>query len=218
MKAVIFDLDGVLVDTEKINFSIYRSVLERHGISLSSADYEKFMSGSRTSEAFESYLGERKAVLNSGELVKEFRAVKRETLSSNIRQNVKLMDGANEILTDLGKSFKLALATSTIKEFTDLIVDGFGLRKFFGEIVYAEDVKKGKPDPEVYLITAGRLKADPEDCVVVEDSPNGIKAAKNAGMKCICVGVGNNDSSKADVVVHSLKEINKKMVEGLKDA
>jgi beta-phosphoglucomutase family hydrolase len=207
MKAVIFDMDGVLVLTEKMHYSLYKDVLKKHGFSLTPAEYATYFAGKRTKEAFESYLHKHSYLESSDSLVKKFRSLKRDILFNALKEYVELRKDTASLLIDLKKKYALAIATSTIKEFTNIIVTSFNINQYFTVIVYAEDVAHGKPDPEVYLTAAKRLGISPSDCIVIEDAQNGVDAAKNAGMKC--VSIGPSSLQHADYHVTNFKELQK---------
>ena len=219
MKAVIFDLDGVLIKTEKLHFMLYGVTLQKFNLKLTKKDYNKFFSGKKTKEAFETYLRYKKKKINSKTitmLIRFFRKMKGNILSKKLKNYVKLREGTYQLLKRLKKKYKLALATSTIKRFTDLIINGFELRRYFDVVIYAENVKKGKPCPKVYLKAAEKLKVNPKDCIVIEDSEAGIEAAKKAGMVCIAIKdpeLGKRKLSKADYIIKNFKEIDEKLIE-----
>lgn len=104
----------------------------------------------------------------------------------------------------------MALASSNNRKTVDLIVEKFNLDKYLSVIMSGEDVKEGKPNPEIFIKTAEKLGLSPTDCIVIEDAENGVLAAKSAEMKCIGLknpGSGNQDLSKADLVVNSFQEL-----------
>jgi HAD superfamily hydrolase (TIGR01509 family) len=121
------------------------------------------------------------------------------------------MPGALELLKNLKKkNFVLAIATSSPQEVLNFVLEKLDIRKFFKVVISGDLVRRGKPDPEIYLLTVRKLGVDPKDCVVLEDSVNGVQAANNAGMKSI--GVVNkyadrDDLAEADMLVDSLSEV-----------
>ncbi len=147
-------------------------------------------------------------------MTNDFRNAKKDLMKKGLRKSIPLRSGTEQLLTELKKQYKLAIATSTIKEFTDKIVDAYDLRKYFETIVVAEDVKKGKPDPEVYLLAAKRLHVNPSNCIVIEDATNGISAAKNAKMKCIAIkDHKGRDLSQADYIIEGFDELTSETIE-----
>ncbi|HDP73450.1 MAG TPA: HAD family phosphatase [Candidatus Woesearchaeota archaeon] len=220
MKAVIFDMDGVLILTEKMAYKGFADVCRRHGHELSLRDYNDYFSGTRNEEAFEGFLKSKNADTYAvNQMADEFRAIKRELLTSRLKEVIILREGTKEMLERVKQAgYKTAIATSTVREFTEMIVNGLGLRKYFEKIITGNDVSRGKPDPEVYLLAAELLRAEPGECVVVEDAQNGIKSAKNAGMACIAVrdrSFGERDISLADHVIERFSEITPELIEEL---
>ena len=128
-----------------------------------------------------------------------------------IRSEGSLLPGVAEALDLLGTKARLGLASSSYYELIDAVLDGFDLRSHFDVVYSAEDEPYGKPHPGIYLTTADKLGSDPTRCVAIEDSPNGVLAAKAARMKCIAVPVPDvaNDPRLrlADVTIESLAEI-----------
>ena len=220
MKAIIFDMDGVLILTEKMHYHSYCEVCKKYDCKLSQKDYNEFFAGKRTAEAFSVFLeskGKSKSLVAN--MVTEFRNIKRNILNNEIKKFISLRKGIKTNLRKIRhKGFKLAIATSTIKEFTDKIIKEFDLGKYFDEIITAEDVSKGKPNPQVYLLAAKRLKVDPSNCIVIEDAENGIESAKNAGMVCIAIkdkSLGKRDLSRADCTIEDLHELNDDLLNDL---
>lgn len=221
-KAIIFDMDWVLILSEEMNRKIYKDVCSSHRHPLSNEDYDTFFAWTRTLEAFEKYTSSKwkKDLSLAKQMVKEFREVKREILFNKLTDYVFLREGTHELLSKLKKEFKLAIWTSTIKEFTDQIVDTLNIRKYFDVIVTGEDVTKSKPNPEVYEITAQKLWSKTSDILVFEDAENGIEAAKNA--KMLCIEVKNEwfreqSELKAEYVISKFSEVTPKLINSLFD-
>jgi HAD superfamily hydrolase (TIGR01509 family) len=128
-----------------------------------------------------------------------------------VRDELKPMPGAVELLRELeANDIPRALATSAARVSTDLVLARFGLASYFGTTVTFEGVTNHKPDPEVFLKAAAGVQMPPERCIVIEDGPKGLRAAKAAGMNCIVVPTplyGSTDLSAADLVADSLEEL-----------
>jgi len=125
------------------------------------------------------------------------------------------MKDVEKILSNLYGKYKLAVCSSTEKDFIILILTNLNVIKYFDIITGGFDVERNKPFPDVYLETAKRLKLDSKDCLAIEDSENGVIAAKEAGMNCIAVPndyTKLHDLSKADIVLNGLSEINECVV------
>ncbi|MDD3648221.1 MAG: HAD family phosphatase [Candidatus Dojkabacteria bacterium] len=206
-EAFIFDMDGTILDLEDLNFKGYASTVKKFfDLDLDNHNYQKYFSGTRTAEAFCGYLdSQKKKDFDVDELINDFRRAKRKNLELNITEVVRLTPGIREFLANLklvGK--QTCLATSTVKEFVDIIVDHFRFRELFDVIITAEDLTKGKPDPQIYNLAVDKLGVGKSDALVFEDSRNGIAAAKSADIYCVGIHTkGKNDVfvKKADLVI-----------------
>ncbi len=212
-KAFIFDMDGTIIDLEELNHKGYADTIKKSfDIELTNEDYQKYFSGTRTADAFNGFLKSKSVSdYEVEELIKDFRDGKRYNLKNNPDEVVFLKRGVVAFLENLKKGgLATCLATSTVKEFVDIILGHFDLNKFLDVVLTADDVTKGKPDPQIYNIAIDRLDVKKDEAVVFEDSKNGIDSAKNAGI--LCVGIwtkGLNDEfvKKADFVVEDYKKI-----------
>jgi len=212
-KCNIFDMDGTLVNLEELNQSSYASAIEKYfNMGLEPEDYQKYFSGTKTLRAFSDYL-KSKSILKYDihELVKAFRERKKYNLMNKFKESVSLIPGTTEYLTYLkGKKKVLAIATSTIRKFTMIILRNLDITKYFDLIITADDVIKGKPDPEIYNLAINKLGEDKSQAVVYEDSRNGIASAKAADILCIGIHTrGLNDSSvkEADYIIDNYFEL-----------
>ena len=202
-------MDGVIIDSEPIYFQIQKKVFDKLGFYVSDEEYNTFIG-----------LG----VRTMWERLKSFRI-----LSQSIEELIKLN---NKMILDFFKEYqeiqtipyfreflnsvlkegmKVAVASSTSKATIKVILEKLNLLKPFDVIISGEEVKNGKPAPDIFLETARRLKLPSESCIVIEDSANGVIAAKKAGMKCIGFSNPNSGSqnlSKADRVIKCFSEIN----------
>lgn len=210
-EAFVFDMDGTLVDLEKLNFESFagsiKKLLYRN---LSPKEYQLFFSGVGSEAGFHNYLKSINGPHDKfSELLKSYRDYKRLNLKMNINNVVFLKEGAKEFLEKLkldGK--KVALATSTINEFTELILNTFKLKDYFQVIVTIEDITHGKPDPEIFNLALNKLGVGSEKAICFEDSANGIKAAKNANLYTVGIltpGLNDDYVHSADVVIDSYK-------------
>ncbi|MFH0906060.1 MAG: HAD family phosphatase [archaeon] len=212
IKAIIFDLDGTLVLTENFNKNIFKIVCLKYGHKLEDKEYDLFFAGTKTLEGCYNFLKSVNADTSlAQDMVLDFRAIKRDVLKNKLKENIDLRSNTQMLLSKLKVNYKIALATSTIREFMNYICSGFEIINYFDEIVTGDDVIKSKPDPEIFLATAKKLNIDPKDCVVIEDAENGIIAAKSANMKCIAIedkSFGERNLSSADYIIKDLIELN----------
>ena len=144
--------------------------------------------------------------------------MKKERFLSRIDE-VKLTENFIDFMLILyNEGFPIAIASSNNRKIVDAVVKKFRLDKYMKFIISGEEVKKGKPDPEIFLTAAKKIDVSPQGCLVIEDAENGVKAAKAAGMKCIGlknIGSGNQNLSEADLVVNSFKELNLNIIKNL---
>ena len=207
MKAVIFDMDGVIIDSEPIHFEVDMQTMKDLGCNISREELEKYVGTTN-----EYMIADIKKNYNIRKSVEEIINYKVEMVKNKIVQSdLEPIEGIRELLIDLKKkNIPAAIASSSPKDFINIVVSKFKLQEYFKYIVSGEEVESGKPAPDVYIETAKKLGISPKECIVVEDSKNGVLAAKAAGMKCIGfqnINSGNQDLSKADIIVNSIGEI-----------
>ncbi len=209
--AVVFDMDGVIVDTAPQHFAAWRRLLAEIGYELNEEEF-RVTFGKRNREILRHILGDEL----SEHQVEELGHKKEKYYRSLVRGKVKAAPGFIPLLKEIRKnSLKVAVGTSAPQENVELILDELGITNQLDAVVTAEDVERGKPDPGVFLLAAQRCDVEPEKCVVFEDAVAGIEAAKAAGMRCI--GVGQTDMGQADLVIDSLAEIAVSDVKSLLD-
>ena len=182
-EAVIFDLDGTLVDSMWMWKSIDIEYLQRFGIELPDNLQSEIEGMSFTETAV--YFKNR---FNIPYSIDEIKSQWNEMSKDMYIHRIKTKTGAVEFLEFLkGINIKLGIATSNSRELTDICLKSLDIHKYFDSIVTGCDVAKGKPDPSVYLLNASNLNVLPENCLVFEDIPVGLMAGKNAGMKTCAV-------------------------------
>ena len=208
LKAIIFDMDGVIIDSEPIHTEIAIAVMQDFGGKPTSEEiYDEFVGV--TNREMWSILRERhKLNVSLDQLMEKHREYK---IKRFFNEPVPPIDGIEDLMR-LAKSrgLKIALATSSPKYFAEHILKSAGLSEYFDALVTADDISHGKPDPEIYLKAAQILGLDPGSCVAVEDAFLGIQSAKDAGMRVIAFknpNSGNQDTSRADFVVSSIRDI-----------
>ena len=183
IKSIIFDMDGVIFDTELVYLEIWSKVFEKYGYKLQKEVYAEVLGTGRENV--------KKVFLNNygNELpIDKMYREKDEDLEKAVDKGIPLKQGAYEILSYLkNNNYKIALATSASKERALKQLRYADIEKFFDVIVSRDDVKKTKPNPDIFLKAAKKLNVNPNECIVIEDSSAGIKAAFNAGMAGIHV-------------------------------
>lgn len=203
--AVIFDMDGVIVDSMPYHFIAWYEALRPYGVRVSCFDvYAK--EGERWDRSLGLFL-KKAGVRPQRRLLKEIFARRQKIFSAYFKRN--LFRGAAELLACLDrKGYRLALVTGTPQAEVSRILPQ-ALRRHFDVIVGGDEVKKGKPHPEPYLTAASRLGVRAADCVVVENAPYGIASAKQAGMFCVAVttSLPKDYLRRADRIVDGLDAI-----------
>jgi HAD superfamily hydrolase (TIGR01509 family) len=204
---IIFDMDGVLVDSEKY-WAIAEAEFLATRIPVPHDEYHKDIVGMSISEIYE-YLKSRYNIqMEKMEFLRKYdeMAVDIYKKSSNLIPNVMGL-----LLLLKNEGYTLALASSSPRFWISMAMERFELRPFFKEIISAEEIgSRGKPAPDIYLFTAELLAKKPEKCMAIEDSRNGIISAKKAGMRCVGLRNGFNeeqDLSQADLVISNFKEL-----------
>lgn len=193
LRAVIFDFDGVITDSEVLHLRSFNQVLARQGIKITTRDYYKDYLGLTDFDCFK--LLAHKGLLKVAEqqidgLVKQ----KNQVFEKLARTEGRIIEGVRDFLGMLGwNNVPMAICSGALLTEIELILEESRLRSFFDVIVSAEDVKKGKPNPEGLLLTLGKLNRNRQNpiaanqCIVIEDSRWGLKAAKDAGMHSVAV-------------------------------
>ncbi len=207
MKAVIFDMDGVIIDSEPMHTKVVLDVLSSYQVHLTPAELDRF--AGMTMHSVNSALKSEYDIQAPLEeiIACEIKGMIRHTLEDPQQP----IDGIREILNYLEKNrIPAAVASSSPKELVQAVVSRLELDDYFKFLLSGENVTQSKPHPEIYLQAAARLNIDPADCLVIEDSKNGTIAAKEAGMTCIGfqnLNSGLQDLSRADIIVDTLTAI-----------
>ena len=212
--AVVFDLDGLLIETEELWAEVREQLARDRGGSYDARSQRDMMGMS--SPEWSRYMHERVGLPESpGEIAAEVI----EQMEARYRERLPLIDGAVEAVERLAARWPVGLASSSNRPLIDLVLELSGLGRFFRATVSSEEVARGKPSPDVYLEACRRLGVAPARAVAVEDSHAGIGSAKAAGMRVIAVPnpsfpPGDEALADADVVLGSLAELTPVAVEG----
>ena len=202
--ALIFDLDGLLVDTEILHYRAYQMALQEHGVELRDTDYAEHWV--RFGKGISDWLSLRSLPLDPHAL----RLRKARHYLNLLVSSLRPMEGALELLESLRGRTKFALASSSYRDAIDGVLTGLGIAHYFEVIVSGLDVAQVKPAPDIFLKAARDLGVAPPQCLVLEDAEKGVTAAYLAGMRCIAVPnpyTRHHDFSKATRICSSLKEI-----------
>ncbi len=214
IQAVVFDLDGVIVDSEQVWDAAREALARERGgrwhkgatqdmLGMSSVEWSRYMHD----------------VIGLEDPPKEISAEVVRRLGATYREELPLIDGATEAVARLSEHWPLGLASSSNREIIDLVLELSRLDRFFEATVSSEEVQRGKPAPDVYLEAARRLGVDPERSAAVEDSRNGILSARAAGMRVLAIPnprfpPGEEALAAAHAVVASIAELTPEVVEG----
>ncbi len=204
-KTILWDMDGVISDSYSFHFAAWQEVFTKRGIKFTKEDFTKLF-GTRNDFIIGTIMGREFPERDVKIMVQE----KEENFRRKAIGSIKPFPGAVKLLNILKKgNFKLGLVSSAPKENIDLVLNELNLAGIFNCIVFGQEVSESKPSPQIYLLAARKLEVTPNDCVVIEDSPLGVKAAKTAGMKCLAI-TNTHPRQKledADRVVDSLENV-----------
>lgn len=195
IKCIIFDMDGVLINTEPIHYKIWKQVFSERGLII---DYEIYKNclGSTYRFLMELiYNGYGRDFREDPTIIERFCEIKDQVIRT---EGIPALPGVQETVRTLRqKGYKLAVASSSPQTYIDISIQNLGISSCFDLLFSTESVKNPKPAPDVFLAVAENLQMKPEECLVVEDSCNGTRAAKAAGM--YCAGFANPDSGNQDI-------------------
>lgn len=204
--AVIFDLDGLLVDSEPVQLEAWTVYLRRFNEELT-PKLRASMYGRRLVDTSQTVVETLDLPVDAAEVARERDAIFLQMVPGAVFP----MPGARELVTELrNRGTPIALATSGHRRYVDLVLESAGLAGMFTVEVTGEMVEHGKPAPDTFLRAARELDLPPETCLVLEDSPNGVRAAKAAGMTCFAIPGPEGrraDYADADRVLRSLQDV-----------
>ncbi len=215
LKAVIFDFDGVITDSEILHLRSFNEVLSPFKIKIAIKDYYKTYLGLTDADCFKALARENRVILNEKN-IETLLQQKRETFEKLAKTEGKIIEGVRDFLQMLKKnSILMAICSGALRSEIELILEGARLRDFFDCVVSAEQVKRGKPHPDGFLLTLAKLNKKcstpikANECIVVEDSHWGLEAAKKAGMHTIAVtnSYDAKQLSMAEKIVARLDEL-----------
>jgi HAD superfamily hydrolase (TIGR01509 family) len=213
IQTVIFDMDGVIVDTEPVHRYAYFKQFEELNIEVTEAMYTSF-TGFSTKNTFQTLKEQFQLQHEVEDLIQRKRNIFNDAFDT--KADLELLEGVRNLIEDLYQNgIQLILASSASKVTIDRVFTRFGLHDFFTHIVSGEDFPKSKPHPAIFEHAASLSMAPKENCIVIEDSTNGVKAAKAAGI--YCVGYESEHSKdqnldEADKVITHFKELNADLV------
>lgn len=205
IKAIFWDNDGVLVDTERLYFAATKKILESAGINLTKEMYIEYflIKGNGTW-----HLAGEKG-LSTGE-INNLRNRRNELYGKMLESECRIIEGAKDVLENLHGKFYMGIVTSSRKDHFDLIHKPLGILKYFDFILTGEDYKKFKPDPEPYLLAVEKSGFKKDECIAIEDSERGLISAVAAGIHCFVIPselTCNGNFAKADKVLKDISDL-----------
>lgn len=207
-EAVIFDMDGVLVNSEPFYAEVEQKNFSRLGLTISEEEHQTYQ-GTATDRMWQ-LIKERHGV---NQTVKELVEMTNNLVTPYFQslEKIEPMPGVKILIKQLKeKGMILAVASSSYSDVIEIILQKTGLKKYFEVVVDSQMAGSSKPEPDIFLLAANKLNVKPEKCLVIEDSKNGIAAAKSAGMFCVAfAGPGSElqDQSQADLVISDFEEM-----------
>lgn len=190
LRGVVFDMDGVVIDSHPAHRRAWQKFLGTVGREVSEAELDFVLDGRKREEILRYFLGELEPLK-----IAQYGALKDEMLQQ-LGEGLRPLPGIMEFLNSLSRAgMRMALATSAGRRRTSGTLDELGLTHYFEAVVTGDDVGKGKPDPAIYRLAAERLAETPESLLVVEDAVSGVKSARAAGMRCL--GVASDQRAEA---------------------
>jgi beta-phosphoglucomutase len=210
LKGAIFDLDGVIVDTVSLHFKSWKKMFAEYGIEFTFEDYKKKVDGIPRIDGARAILKD----LDEEELKKAAEKKQRYFLEFLEKEGIRVYESTLKLIKELKENnIKVAVISSSKNCLP--ILKRAKIDHLFEVIITGNDIKKGKPDPEVFLLACKNLNLSPCGCIVFEDAVLGVEAAKRGNFKCVGIDRYNNPIrlSKADLVVKDLSEINLEVLE-----
>lgn len=209
LKAVIFDMDGVLIDSEPDHYRIEDELFKKLGIKVDYDEHESFC-GTTTYYMW----GAVKEKYNLKESVTELVKADRTSYTKYLNdfpQKIRAIDGVKELIQKLYENdIIMAVASSSPVDVVKTVINTLNLDKYFKVLVNGDEVKNSKPAPDIFLAAAKKIDVKPFECLVVEDSENGVEAAKKAKMKCMGyrnIHSGRQNLSDADIIAESFNDV-----------
>lgn len=207
IKAVLFDMDGLMVDSEPFHLKAFNEELQKYGKYITEEENAKLYMGMSPSDESKDMVKRYDLPI----LAEELALAKQNNFRHFLAQEVNPQPGLLKLLQDLSQSgFKIAFASGSVKENIETVINKFQIGSLIDAYCSTQEVEKGKPAPDVYLLAAQRIGIKPDECLVLEDAPKGVEAAKAAGMTCFAIPSGSTkglDFSLADKVLNSLSEV-----------
>lgn len=205
--AVIFDMDGLMIDSETVSrLAFDQAIKDFGGDGLSEEENIKYI-GITDLDGAEDIIKTKKLKISKEELIDR----KQKYYTQSLKEKIIVRPGLMDLFKDLkNKGIKMAIASSSQRQSIEIVIDKLDIKKYVDFYCSGRDVKRGKPFPDVFLKAAAGLGVDPKDCLVLEDAPKGVEAGKSAGMIVFAIPsreTKGGDFSKADLILSSLSRV-----------
>jgi len=214
-QTVIFDLDGVIIDSEPIHFEIERQLFRDLDIDVPMEEHHGYV-GTSSLNMWEMIVRKHEVLVDPGELTKRNSEIYLKYLNES---ELKPVAGVAELVEELyGNNLKLVVASSSSREVIETVLNRFRIMDFFMAVISGTELSNSKPHPDIFLKAAGLAGTEARRCVVIEDSENGVRAARAAGMKCIGFynpNSGAQNLTGASIIVHSFQDLNTNRIQNL---
>ncbi len=213
IKAILFDMNGIIIDDEHIHEQAFCETVNKFDIDLSHEEYLKCCAGKTDKQGYIDIENEFHVDLPIEKLLKE----KAQVYLKLFPENKVSYKGVINLIKKLAKEYTIALTSSSSRAEVDLVIKEFGISDNFAVTISGDDVNKGKPNPEPYIKTAQIISVKSKECVVIEDSVSGIRSAKDAGCYCIAITTTHTRSElqDADIIVDKFEEVDKNLINNI---
>jgi HAD superfamily hydrolase (TIGR01549 family) len=204
IKGIIFDMDGVISDTQKLHSKIESELLNRYGVEITPEMITRKYAGVRAKDFFKELLDKQNKSYNLDELMNE----KWSRMKELALEFVEEVDGAVDLIKMFYKNkFPLAVVSSSELSYVNVVLEKLNIKDYFSVIISGDMVTNGKPNPEGFLLASNKINVPFNECLVIEDGISGMQAAKNAKMKCIGLVKDKNEEYPTKNLVLSLGEV-----------
>lgn len=194
-KAFVFDMDGTLVDNMSYHTEAWLALFKNFGIDMDADEFLRYTAGKTNPEILREIIGKH---LSEDE-IEVLSNMKEEYYRKIYLPFLKMTPGLLHFLHNAkAKGIPMAVATAAGKENIRFVLSGLNIGGFFQAVIGADDIEKGKPDPEIFLKSARKLRVEPSKCIVFEDSPNGVEAARRAGMQAVLLTTSHQPEELGD--------------------
>lgn len=218
LKAVIFDMDGVMIDSEPMHFEVGKKLLGSLGIKVENDFFTRYV-GMANPEMFADIKKKFDIKYSINELLEKEHVLLLQALDES---GIEPISGVKELIFDLAShNVLLAVASSSPRVFIEAVIRKLDLERYFKAVISGEELERSKPAPDIFLEAVKSLGVEPNECVVIEDSAPGVEAACAAGIRCIGFvnpNSGRQDLSKATVIVNDMRKLDYRFICGIMGA